>query len=253
MGLLYLFTFGVFGIGWLIDAVRITFMVEDFNNRVKSNDVRLHMKNSFDGYLFALSPLGILGGHHYYLNRPIWGILYTFTFGLMGVGWVFDWFRIPCLVRRANEHLQPTLTSSDVIKTGDKKYLDDAYILLFPFGFTGLHHFYLRRHGWGALYFFTFGVLGIGYLIDYFRLPCLVSEYNKARDESRRIATNFLSSQQPGGAAVITVTSTAIMPQGGISGSVMQPPPQAWNPAAFTNYPPQQYTGKAAFIWYLKF
>jgi len=34
------------------------------------------------------------------------------------------------------------------------------------FGILGAHRFYVGRYGLGILYFFTFGVLGIGWLVD---------------------------------------------------------------------------------------
>lgn len=46
------------------------------------------------------------------------------------------------------------------------------------FGFFGLHRFYLGRPASGLLYFFTFGLLGIGQLVDLLRLPALVAEEN---------------------------------------------------------------------------
>ena len=92
-------------------------------------------------------------------------------------GWVVDWFRTSVLVKRANS-IRQGLTSPN------RKYVDDAYVLCFPFGFTGLYHFYLRRYGWGCLYFFTFGILGLGWLVDWFRLPCLVKDCNASEEDS---------------------------------------------------------------------
>lgn len=73
-----------------------------------------------------MSPLGILGFHHFYLNRPEFGILYFFTFGNLGIGWIVDWFRIPVLVKRANKQ--------NAFGNSGERYLDDAYVLWFPFG-----------------------------------------------------------------------------------------------------------------------
>jgi TM2 domain-containing membrane protein YozV len=55
----------------------------------------------------------------------------------------------------------------------------EAYLLWFPLGIIGLHHFYLRRYAFGVLYFFTLGVFGVGWLIDGMRMPCLVKEANR--------------------------------------------------------------------------
>lgn len=43
--------------------------------------------------------------------------------------------------------------------------------LLWIFGFTGSHRFYYGRPLTGTLWFFTFGLLGIGWLIDLFLIP----------------------------------------------------------------------------------
>jgi TM2 domain-containing membrane protein YozV len=43
--------------------------------------------------------------------------------------------------------------------------------LLWIFGFTGAHRFYYGRPVTGTLWFFTLGLLGIGWLIDLFLIP----------------------------------------------------------------------------------
>ena len=68
---------------------------------------------------------------------------------------------------------------------GPKK-LVEAYILCFPLGLFGAHHFYLRRYGFGVLYFCTFGLLGCGFVADLFRMPWLVKETNKRLTSERR-------------------------------------------------------------------
>lgn len=42
---------------------------------------------------------------------------------------------------------------------------------LWIFGFTGSHRFYFGKPITGTLYFFTLGLLGIGWLIDLFLIP----------------------------------------------------------------------------------
>lgn len=77
-------------------------------------------------YAIGMMPSGLLGGHHFYLNRHEFGLLYFFTLGILGVGWIVDWFRIPLLVKRANKHI--------AYGNSGKRYLDDAYLLWFPLG-----------------------------------------------------------------------------------------------------------------------
>ncbi len=45
--------------------------------------------------------------------------------------------------------------------------------LLWIFGFTGAHRFYFGKPITGAIWFFTLGLLGIGWLIDLFLIPSM--------------------------------------------------------------------------------
>ncbi|CAG5118853.1 unnamed protein product [Candidula unifasciata] len=179
-GILYTLTGGLFGIGWIVDAFRIPGLVRASN---ESQFNQAKAKSACVAAGLALCPFGILGAHHYYLRRPIWGLVYTFTCGLMGFGWLVDLFRLPVLIKRANKIILGNLN-------GNLKTLDDAYILWFPFGMLGFHHFYLQRPVWGFLYFFTFGLVGIGWLVDMCRIPYLVKQTNakiEAENEQRQL------------------------------------------------------------------
>ncbi len=55
--------------------------------------------------------------------------------------------------------------------------------LLWIFGFTGSHRFYFGRPITGTIWFFTLGLLGVGWLIDLFLIPGM------ERAASRRYAT----------------------------------------------------------------
>lgn len=45
--------------------------------------------------------------------------------------------------------------------------------LLWIFGFTGAHRFYYGRQITGTIWFLTFGVFGIGWLVDFFLIPSM--------------------------------------------------------------------------------
>lgn len=45
--------------------------------------------------------------------------------------------------------------------------------LAWIFGFTGAHRFYYGRPISGTIYFFTLGLLGVGWLIDLFLIPSM--------------------------------------------------------------------------------
>jgi len=48
--------------------------------------------------------------------------------------------------------------------------------LLWIFGFLGAHRFYFGRPISGTVYLFTFGLLGIGWIVDLFLMPKLEAE-----------------------------------------------------------------------------
>ena len=53
--------------------------------------------------------------------------------------------------------------------------------LVSGFGFLGLHRFYLGRWLSGLIWFFTFGLFGIGALLDILLIPGMVKVENLSR------------------------------------------------------------------------
>jgi TM2 domain-containing membrane protein YozV len=51
--------------------------------------------------------------------------------------------------------------------------------LLWIFGFTGAHRFYYGRTWTGILYYFTFGLFLIGWVVDFFLIPNMERESNQ--------------------------------------------------------------------------
>ena len=70
-----------------------------------------------------------------------------------------------------------TPTAAIVPQTGSKDIVV-AYLLWFFVGILGVHRFYLGHVGIGILYLFTFGGLGIGWIIDALIMPQLVHQAN---------------------------------------------------------------------------
>lgn len=52
-------------------------------------------------------------------------------------------------------------------------HLKSVGYILWIFGFTGSHRFYYGRPVTGTIWFFTLGLLGIGWLIDLFLIPSM--------------------------------------------------------------------------------
>ena len=53
-----------------------------------------------------------------------------------------------------------------------RKSRTGALIICVFFGIFGIHYFYVGKIGMGILYFITFGLFGIGWLIDIIRIAC---------------------------------------------------------------------------------
>ncbi|NQW99838.1 NINE protein [bacterium] len=56
---------------------------------------------------------------------------------------------------------------------GAKTHSKTIGYLLWIFGFTGAHRFYFGKPISGAIWFFTLGLFGIGWLIDLFLIPSM--------------------------------------------------------------------------------
>ena len=103
-GLFYFFTVGGFGLGWVLDLIRIPFLVSDYIEKRDNpaNALKPKRISTMDVYLLWFPPLGLLGFHRLYLGDTSQFVLYFFTLGLFGLGWLADFFRIPELVNRYN-------------------------------------------------------------------------------------------------------------------------------------------------------
>lgn len=65
------------------------------------------------------------------------------------------------------------LYQSRMTETLGKTHSRTIGYLLWIFGFTGAHRFYFGKPISGAIWFFTLGLLGIGWLIDLFLIPSM--------------------------------------------------------------------------------
>jgi TM2 domain-containing membrane protein YozV len=121
------------------------------------------------GYLLWI--FGFTGSHRFYYGKPITGTIWFFTLGLLGIGWLVDLFLIPGMDRQADFRFQ----------TGPVNY-SVAWILLTFLGLFGVHRMYMGKWLTGILYLLTAGLVGLGYLYDYWTLNGQVDEQNRQRD-----------------------------------------------------------------------
>jgi TM2 domain-containing membrane protein YozV len=66
--------------------------------------VSFPMKSGGAAYLWWFF-FGAFGAHKFYLGRPLWGVIYACSLGLLGFGLLWDLFTIPSQVRAANARL----------------------------------------------------------------------------------------------------------------------------------------------------
>lgn len=118
------------------------------------------------GYLAWI--FGFMGAHRFYYGKTLTGVLWFFTLGLFFIGWIIDLFLIPSMEREAKNRF--TAGSTDYTVT---------WILLIFLGVFGVHRLYLGKWITAIIYFFTFGLFGLGYLYDLCTLNGQIDERNR--------------------------------------------------------------------------
>ena len=117
---------------------------------------------------YVLWIFGFTGSHRFYYGRQITGIIWFFTLGLFGIGWLIDLFLIPSMDRAADRKY----------RAGPYDY-SVSWILLTFLGVFGAHRFYLGRWVTGLLYLLTGGLLLVGVIYDFLTLNRKVDERNR--------------------------------------------------------------------------
>ena len=87
-GTIYLFTLGLFLIGWIIDL----FLMPSLEASADRRYVEGH-KNYTLAWVF-LTFLGIFGVHRFYQGKWLTGVAYLFTLGLFGIGIIYDYWTL---------------------------------------------------------------------------------------------------------------------------------------------------------------
>lgn len=109
------------------------------------------------GYILWI--FGFTGAHRFYYGKPVTGTIWFFTLGLLGVGWLIDLFLIPGMDREADLRFRAGHVNYSV-----------AWMLLTFLGLLGIHRMYMGKWITGIIYLCSAGLLGLGYLYDFWTL-----------------------------------------------------------------------------------
>jgi len=130
-----------------------------------TNNADTHRKTI--GYILWL--FGFTGSHRFYYGKPLMGTIYFFTFGLLGIGWLIDLFLIPSMDRQADLRFSAGPVDYSV-----------AWLLLTFLGIFGIHRMYMHKWLTGIIYLLTGGLLGFGYLYDFWTLNDQITILNRS-------------------------------------------------------------------------
>ena len=87
-GTIWFFTLGLFGVGWLIDLFLIPSMDRQADLRFQSGPI------NYTVAWVLLTFLGFFGVHRFYMGKWFTGLVYLFTVGLFGLGYLYDYWTL---------------------------------------------------------------------------------------------------------------------------------------------------------------
>jgi len=99
-GVLYFLTFGLLGIGWLVDLFLMPKLYASANNRFLAGPV------SYNISYILLTFFGVFGLHRFYRGRFITGLVYLLTGGLFLLGVLYDFLYLNHQVADRNRELR---------------------------------------------------------------------------------------------------------------------------------------------------
>ncbi|MBK1828341.1 NINE protein [Haloferula rosea] len=96
-GILWFFTLGLLGIGWIIDLFLIPSMSKDASERYATGPYDYSVAWILQTFL------GYLGIHRFYLGKIGTGLIWLFTGGLVGIGYLYDYLTLNGQVSEKNQ------------------------------------------------------------------------------------------------------------------------------------------------------
>ena len=95
-GTIWFFTFGLFGIGWIVDLFLIPSLDRQADRRFVSGPV------DYSVAWLLLTFLGLFGVHRFYLGKWGTGLIYLLTGGLFLIGYLYDYWTLNTQISEIN-------------------------------------------------------------------------------------------------------------------------------------------------------
>ena len=95
-GTIYLFTLGLFFIGWLVDLFLMPSLERSAEHRYARGPL------DYTVAWILLTYLGVLGIHRFYMGKWISGLLYLVSGGIFGIGVIYDFWTLNGQLSEAN-------------------------------------------------------------------------------------------------------------------------------------------------------
>ena len=121
--------------------------------------------------LFVVIFLGALGVHKFVKRKYEIGVLYLLTLGIFGIGWLID------VVRSVRLLMNLGVGNSEILKK-----VIDLFISIF-LGALMVCKFVEKKYEIGVLYFFTLGLLVIGWLFNIVKSMRALTDLNKKTEK----------------------------------------------------------------------
>lgn len=96
-GIIWLCTLGLLGVGWVIDLFLMPLLARSARRRYYDGPY------SYDFAWILQTFFGVLGLHRMYLGKWVSGIVWFFTAGLFGIGYVWDYLTLNEQISMANQ------------------------------------------------------------------------------------------------------------------------------------------------------
>ncbi len=96
-GTLWLFTGGLFLIGWIVDLFLMPSLRDGADARFEPGEYGYNIS------WLLLSFFGVLGFHRFYLGKWLTGLLYLVTGGLVGFGVLYDYWTLNAQISELND------------------------------------------------------------------------------------------------------------------------------------------------------